>query len=112
MLEPVSYTHLVYSDPTHIAAAGKIISEAKNPVILAGAGAVRGHAAAAGTELADRLHIPVVNTMMAKGIIPLDDKYKMCIRDRPYIVGFKMSSGRALYSTRKFGIIYNMAFVM
>ena len=36
--------HEVYADPTHIAAAGKIISEAKNPVILAGAGAVRGHA--------------------------------------------------------------------
>ena len=69
--------HEVYAAPTHIAAAGKIISEAKNPVILAGAGAVRGHAAAAVTELADRLHIPVVNTMMAKGIIPMDDKYSL-----------------------------------
>ena len=28
-------------------------------------------------ELADRLHIPVVNTMMAKGIIPMDDKYSL-----------------------------------
>ena len=62
--------HEVYADPAHIAAAGKIISEAKKPVILAGAGAVRGHAAAAVTELADRLHIPVVNTMMAKGHHP------------------------------------------
>ena len=34
-------------------------------------------AAAAVTELADRLHIPVVNTMMAKGIIPMDDKYSL-----------------------------------
>lgn len=33
--------------------------------------------AAAVTELADRLHIPVVNTMMAKGIIPMDDKYSL-----------------------------------
>lgn len=24
-----------------------------------------------------RLHIPVVNTMMAKGIIPMDDKYSL-----------------------------------
>ena len=55
----------------------QLISEAKRPVILAGAGAVRGHAAAAVTELADRLHIPVVNTMMAKGIIPMDDKYSL-----------------------------------
>ena len=69
--------HEVYADPTHIAAAGKIISEVKNPVILAGAGAVRGHAAAAVTELADRLHIPVVNTMMAKGIIPYNNKYSL-----------------------------------
>ena len=38
---------------------------------------MRGHAAAAVTELADRLHIPVVNTMMAKGIIPMDDKYSL-----------------------------------
>ena len=28
------------------------------------------------------------------------------------IVGLKMFSGEALYSTRKFGIIYNTAFVM
>ena len=69
--------HDLYADPIHIAAAGKIISEAKNPVILAGAGAVRGHAAAAVTEMADRLHIPAVNTMMAKGIIPMDDKYSL-----------------------------------
>ena len=38
---------------------------------------MRGHAAAAVTEMADRLHIPVVNTMMAKGIIPMDDKYSL-----------------------------------
>ena len=29
----------------------------------------------------DRLHIPVVNTMMAKGIIPMDDKYSLCHLD-------------------------------
>ena len=37
--------HEVYADPTHIAAAGKSSARRKNPVILAGAGAVRGHAA-------------------------------------------------------------------
>ena len=40
-------------------------------------GLCRTDAAAAVTELADRLHIPVVNTMMAKGIIPMDDKYSL-----------------------------------
>ena len=69
--------HDLYADPTHIAAAARIISEAKNPVILAGAGAVRSHAAPAVTEMASRLHIPVVNTMMAKGIIPMDNPYSL-----------------------------------
>lgn len=71
------HLHDLYADPTHIAAAGKVISEAQNPVILAGAGAVRSRAAAAVTEMAERLHIPVVNTMMAKGIIPMDNKYSL-----------------------------------
>lgn len=69
--------HELYADLAHIAAAGQLISEAKTPVILAGAGAVRNHAAAAVTEMAERLHIPVVNTMMAKGIIPMDNKYSL-----------------------------------
>lgn len=63
----------VYADPGHIALAAKLISEAEKPVILAGVGAVRAGAAAAITEMADRLHIPVVNTMMAKGVIPMDN---------------------------------------
>ena len=69
--------HDLYADPTHIAAAGRIITEAKAPVILVGTGAVRAHASAAITEMADRLHIPVVNTMMAKGVVPMDDKYSL-----------------------------------
>lgn len=69
--------HDLYADPAHVAAAAQIINEAKNPVILAGAGAVRNHAAAAVTEMANRLHIPVVNTMMAKGIIPMDNPYSL-----------------------------------
>lgn len=66
-----------YASTEHIAAAAQYISQAKNPVILAGVGAVRANAAAAVTELASRLHIPVVNTMMAKGIVPLDNPYSL-----------------------------------
>lgn len=66
-----------YASPEHIAAAAQYISQAQNPVILAGVGAVRANAAAAVTELASRLHIPVVNTMMAKGIVPLDNPYSL-----------------------------------
>lgn len=66
-----------YASTEHIAAAAQYISQAKNPVILAGVGAVRANAAAAVTELASRLRIPVVNTMMAKGIVPLDNPYSL-----------------------------------
>lgn len=67
----------LYADPASVAAAAMMISEAKNPVILAGAGAVRGDAAQAVTTMAERLHIPVVQTMMGKGIIPCDNKYRL-----------------------------------
>ena len=36
--------------------------------------AAGGHHRPSGT---DRMHIPVVNAMMAKGIIPMDDKYSL-----------------------------------
>ena len=67
----------LYADPASVTEAARLISEAKNPVILAGAGAVRGDAAQAVTTMAERLHIPVVQTMMGKGIIPCDNKYRM-----------------------------------
>ena len=54
-----------------------MIFQAKNPVILAGSGVVRGHASKELTEFATKLKIPVINTMMAKGIIPMDDKYSL-----------------------------------
>lgn len=57
--------------------AAGLIFQAENPVILAGHGAVRNKAAAAVTEFAEKLKIPVVNTMMSKGIIPADNKYSM-----------------------------------
>ena len=66
-----------FASPERIAQAARLISEARAPVILAGSGAVRAHAAEAVTEFARRLHIPVVNTMMAKGIVPADDPYSM-----------------------------------
>ncbi len=67
----------LYADPASVIEAARLISEAKNPVILAGAGAVRGNAAEAVRSMAERLHIPVVQTMMGKGIIPCDNKYRM-----------------------------------
>ena len=57
--------------------AAGLIFQAEHPVILAGHSAVRAHAAEALTKFAEQLKIPVINTMMAKGIIPVDNRYSM-----------------------------------
>jgi len=72
-----AFEHTEYARPFDIEAAAKMIIEAKCPIILAGHGAVRNHAAQAITDFATNLSIPVINTMMAKGIIPKDNPYAM-----------------------------------
>lgn len=69
-----------YASNSVILKAAAMISAAKKPVILAGHSAVRSRAAEALTKFANIAKIPVVSTMMAKGIIPCDDKYSLwCI---------------------------------
>lgn len=53
------------------------IFKAKRPVILLGSNASKNNLAAAVTKFAEDLKIPVVSTMMAKGVIPTDNKYAM-----------------------------------
>jgi acetolactate synthase-1/2/3 large subunit len=68
--------------------AAKMICEAKNPVVIVGSDAVHADASEALTEFANRLKIPVVNTMMAKGMISFENKYSMWtigIPQRDYI---------------------------
>lgn len=60
-----------------IEAAATMISYAKNPVILAGSSVIRSHAAETLTKFAQQLKLPVINTMMAKGAIPFDNKYSL-----------------------------------
>lgn len=50
--------------------AAELISQAKQPIILAGNGVVRAGAALQLAEFAQQLNIPVTNTFMAKGIVP------------------------------------------
>ena len=50
--------------------AAEVISRARQPIILAGNGAVRSGAAQQVAEFARKLNIPVTNTFMAKGVIP------------------------------------------
>jgi len=50
--------------------AANLISEARNPIILAGNGVVRSRAWSQLADFAERLNIPVTNTFMAKGVLP------------------------------------------
>ena len=61
----------------HIEIAAGLIFRSQNPVILVGSDAVREDASEALTEMAETLHIPVVNTMMAKGMIPYTSPYSL-----------------------------------
>jgi len=60
----------IYASSRSIDKAAHVISNANNPVILAGNGVIRSHGAKQLTEFATQLNIPVVNTFMGKGAIP------------------------------------------
>lgn len=75
-LQKGEQSHEVASLNTIEMAAGAIY-QAKNPVILAGHSAIRNLASEALTRFSTELKIPVVHTMMAKGIIPYDNPYCM-----------------------------------
>ena len=67
----------IYADPASVIEAARLISEAKNPIILAGAAAVRADASQAITTMAERLRIPVVQTMMGKGLVSCENPYRL-----------------------------------
>lgn len=50
--------------------AAEVISNARDPIILAGNGVIRAGASQALAHFAEHLNIPVANTFMAKGVIP------------------------------------------
>jgi len=57
--------------------AAKIISEARDPIVLAGNGVARGRASEALRHFAETLGIPVVETFMGKGNLP--DTHPLCL---------------------------------
>ncbi len=72
---PAETTRRPGADHKAVARAVDLITAAKNPIILAGNGAVRKRAAAQLRRLAHGTGIGVVNTFMGKGAIPLDDPH-------------------------------------
>jgi acetolactate synthase I/II/III large subunit len=63
--------------PRMIREAAKLIGEARKPVIYAGGGILKAHAAEALRELVDMTGIPVVTTLMARGAFP--DSHPLCL---------------------------------
>ena len=59
----------VYASVHSLEQAAEAISQAENPLILVGNGAIRAQASQALTEFATELNIPVANTFMGKGVI-------------------------------------------
>lgn len=67
---PVKQPHPPEPPREKVDRAADIISNAKNPIILAGNGVIRGKAWQQLADFAEKLRIPVANTFMAKGVIP------------------------------------------
>lgn len=63
------------ADHKAVAAAARLIGEARRPIILAGNGAIRKRAATQLRRLAAKTGIGVVNTFMGKGAVPMDDPH-------------------------------------
>lgn len=77
-----------YASLRSIQQAAVAVSQASNPLILVGNGAIRTNAAEAITTFADSLKIPVVNTFMGKGLIPYTDPlslWTLGLQQRDYI---------------------------
>jgi acetolactate synthase I/II/III large subunit len=58
-----------YASIRSLEQAAEAISQAENPLILVGNGAIRGAASEALTQFGTQLNIPVANTFMGKGVI-------------------------------------------
>ncbi len=77
-----------YASLQSIQQAAVAISQATNPMILVGNGAIRASASEALTEFATQLNIPVANTFMGKGVIPYTHPlalWSLGLQQRDYI---------------------------
>ncbi|MGG3891577.1 acetolactate synthase large subunit [Metabacillus fastidiosus] len=92
---PVTKAPLYLPDEEEIKKAAAAINEAKRPIILAGNGVIRDKAAGALRKFAEDNNIPVVNTFMAKGVLPSDHPltlYTVGIQAKDYVLcGFDIA---------------------
>ncbi len=76
-LDLPGYRPHIEIDPDAIAAAVELISAAKQPVIYAGGGLLRARAVEVLAEFVELTEIPVVTTLMARGVFP--DDHELCL---------------------------------
>ncbi len=73
VLEPIPVhtpLHRPYPDPALVIEAAALLRSAERPVLLVGGGAIYSGAASALIELAERLHMPVVNSPTSRNAVP------------------------------------------
>jgi acetolactate synthase-1/2/3 large subunit len=71
------YKPNIQGDPEMIRQAARLIGESRRPVIYAGGGILKAHAAETLRALAEMTGIPVVTTLMARGAFP--DSHELCL---------------------------------
>jgi acetolactate synthase-1/2/3 large subunit len=71
------YKPTLKGHPKMIKEAARLIADARQPVIYAGGGILKSRAAGPLKELAERMGIPVVTTLMARGAFP--DDHPLCL---------------------------------
>lgn len=73
--EPLEPLDIIYPEPSRqaISRAVEMIRRARQPLILAGNGVIRGNATAHLAQFSRKLRIPVTTTFMGMGAIPADD---------------------------------------
>ncbi|WP_397538770.1 acetolactate synthase large subunit [Rummeliibacillus pycnus] len=89
--EPLPVTPMPISCPAEeqIRKAAKLINQAKRPLILAGNGVIRDGATEELRKFAEAMQIPVVNTFMAKGVLPSDHPltlYTVGMQSKDYVL--------------------------
>lgn len=95
--EPLPVSSLPISSPAkeELKKAAEIINKAKRPIILAGNGVIRDSATESLRRFAEEKNIPVVNTFMAKGVLPSNHPltlYTVGMQAKDYVLcGFDLA---------------------
>jgi acetolactate synthase-1/2/3 large subunit len=94
------------ADADNVQRIARMIAEAERPLLLAGGGVVRSGAAAELKAVAEKLNIPTVTTLPAKGMLPEDHPLSIGTLGRSGFVGARFSDNHTA-NWRK-GSIYDV----